>query len=102
MLLLPPTVVRGYTCRDDGDTETRLRKSATECTDEAAFVVGSVGWVKNETLVKVVGTAALESGATFTEIETSCEGVVVRGFVRAKYIRAVELSGERAAKKQRV
>lgn len=96
-----PMVVRGYTVRDDGDTETRLRKSATDSSADADFVQGTIGWVKNETLVDVIDTAILESGSTFYRIQFKATGMTVSGFVRAKYIRSTELAGERASKRQR-
>ena len=57
------------------------------------------GWVRNETLVDVLETVTLMSG-TFYHIKVVGSGV--QGYIRAKYLRATEISGERASKRQRV
>ena len=95
------TISRGFTIREDGEKETRLRKRATDETHESDFLDESIGWIPNEMEVDVLETALSESGATFYHIKAVQKGQDVCGYLRAKYIRASGISGERAAKRQR-
>ena len=55
------------------------------------------------TLVDVLEMVTLENGSTFYRVETvTHKGKPVSGFLRTKYIRATEITGERARKRPRV
>ena len=95
------TVERGYTVRDDGEPETRLRKTATESSDATDFMDD---WIANETLVDVLKTVVLENGSSFHQIsvlQRKGTSPSIVGFLRTKYIRASEVSGGRPSKRQR-
>jgi hypothetical protein len=94
-------VSRGYTVRDDGAKETRLRKTATESSEDADFIEGDEGWIRTETLVDVLSTETLDNGTSFYMIQVSRKGKSLVGYLRTKYIRSSELSGERESKRQR-
>jgi hypothetical protein len=99
--VLEVNVDRGFTVRDDGETEIRLRKAAAESAEDADFIEGDESWIPTETLVDVLSTETLENGCSFYKIKVSRKGKSVVGYLRTKYIRPSEISGERQSKRQR-
>ena len=87
--------------RDDDQTETRLRKTATDSSDEADFVADAIGWIRIETPVDVLGVVTLANGSSFYHVKTSRKGQIICGYLRTKYIRPSEVTGARASRQRR-